>query len=64
MTASYNRQEMDVFDAATLRAPPSIFSRRWRSDVARLLRLFLPHRAAWAAGMCVTPLPLSPNVFV
>jgi hypothetical protein len=52
MTAAYSRQEMDVIDAAALRAPPSIFSRRWRGDVARLLRLFLPHRTAWAAGLC------------
>jgi hypothetical protein len=52
MTAAYSRQELDVMDAAALRAPPSIFSRRWRGDVARLLRLFLPHRTAWAAGLC------------
>ena len=52
MTATYNRQEMDVFDTAALRAPPSIFSRRWRGDVARLIRLLLPHRTVWAVGLC------------
>jgi hypothetical protein len=43
---------MDVFDAASLPNAPSIFSRRWRSDVARFIRLLMPHRTAWAVGMC------------
>jgi hypothetical protein len=50
MTAR-SRQQMDVFPADASSAPPSIFSRRWRSDVARLLRLFLPHRTVWLAGL-------------
>ena len=32
--------------------PPFIFYRRWRSDVARLIRLLLPDRTVWPAGSC------------
>lgn len=32
--------------------PPFIFYRRWRSELAHLIRLLLPHRTVWPAVLC------------